>query len=86
MSIDILNQVTQLTNSIERYRYEYYILNEPSVPDSYYDQLYQKLLQIEAEHPEFAFTGSPTQSVGSDLASSYSDELKAMINGSKLND
>ncbi|MCY8918321.1 NAD-dependent DNA ligase LigA [Bacillus atrophaeus] len=53
-----------LRSTINQYSYEYYTLDEPSVPDSEYDKLMQELLVLEEEHPDLRTPDSPTQRVG----------------------
>ncbi|MCG8398188.1 NAD-dependent DNA ligase LigA [Bacillus atrophaeus] len=53
-----------LRSTINQYSYEYYTLDEPSVPDSEYDKLMQELLDLEEEHPDLRTPDSPTQRVG----------------------
>lgn len=57
-------QVEQLREQIERHNYQYYVLDDPQIPDSEYDRLFRRLQQLEAEHPELVSTDSPTQRVG----------------------
>lgn len=64
MSQSLLQQVQQLRQQLEQYSYQYYVLDNPSVPDAEYDRLYRQLQQIEAEHPELVTVDSPTQRVG----------------------
>ena len=54
----------QLTDLLEKYNYEYYVLDNPSVSDAEFDRLMQELMLIEKEHPELASPLSPTQRVG----------------------
>ncbi|MGR0121222.1 NAD-dependent DNA ligase LigA [Bacillus halotolerans] len=54
----------ELRRTINKYSYEYYTLDEPSVPDAEYDRLMQELITIEEEHPELRTPDSPTQRVG----------------------
>lgn len=54
----------QLVERIRQLDYEYYVLNESSVPDAEYDRLMQALIAIEREHPDWAREDSPTQRVG----------------------
>lgn len=49
---------------LNRYAYEYYTKDAPSVSDSEYDQLYRELVELEASHPEEALPESPTHRVG----------------------
>ncbi|WP_258728745.1 NAD-dependent DNA ligase LigA [Bacillus atrophaeus] len=53
-----------LRSTINQYSYEYYTLDEPSVPDSEYDKLMQELLDLEEEYPDLRTPDSPTQRVG----------------------
>ena len=54
----------QITRQVERWSYEYYVLDNPSVPDSEYDKLMNELIAIEKEYPELITPLSPTQRVG----------------------
>ena len=54
----------EITKLLEKYNYEYYVLDNPSVSDAEYDRLMQELMMIEKEHPELASPLSPTQRVG----------------------
>ncbi|MBT8429951.1 MAG: NAD-dependent DNA ligase LigA, partial [Gammaproteobacteria bacterium] len=54
----------QLREQIERHNYQYYVLDNPLVPDSEYDRLFRSLQQLEAEYPELVSPDSPTQRVG----------------------
>ena len=57
-------QLTKLTNLIRQYNHEYYVLDQPSVPDAEYDRLMRELIAIETEHPELTAIDSPSQKVG----------------------
>lgn len=54
----------ELTRLLEKYTYEYYVLDNPSVSDAEFDRLMQELMMLEKEHPELASPLSPTQRVG----------------------
>lgn len=60
----IIKKVENLRSEIEKYNYEYYVMDNPSVDDYTYDMLMQELKNIEAEYPELADPNSPTQRVG----------------------
>lgn len=64
MSEDIKQQVSKLRKQLRDYNYQYYVLDEPTVPDSEYDRLFQKLLALEKKYPELYDDNSPTQRVG----------------------
>lgn len=49
---------------LNQYRWEYYVLDAPSIPDADFDVLMREIETIEAEHPELVTPTSPTQQVG----------------------
>jgi len=57
-------KIDALKELLNKYGYEYYVLDQPSVPDSEYDKRLQELLKLEEEHPELVTADSPTQRVG----------------------
>ena len=57
-------RVDELTRNLERWNYEYYVLDNPSVPDSEYDKAFRELQGLEARYPSLASPTSPTQRVG----------------------
>jgi DNA ligase (NAD+) len=57
-------RAAELRELLNRYSYEYHVLDEPSVPDAVYDRLYDELVKLEEEHPELITQESPTQRVG----------------------
>jgi DNA ligase (NAD+) len=65
MAIDQLEAKAEaLRRSIDRWNYEYYILDHPSATDAEFDEAMNELRRIEAEHPELVTFDSPTQRVG----------------------
>jgi DNA ligase (NAD+) len=63
-SQDIINQLSLIKNTITEYNYQYYVLDNPSVPDSEYDRQMRALKAIEQEYPELLTDDSPSQKVG----------------------
>ena len=53
-----------LRDELNRHSHAYYVLDNPSIPDAEYDQLFRELQQLEAQHPDLIFSDSPTQRVG----------------------
>ena len=53
----------QLVETLNRHAHRYYVLDEPEIADSEYDQLYQKLLKTEQQHPDWITDISPSQRV-----------------------
>lgn len=64
-------RASEITKLLEQYNYEYYVLDNPSVPDAEYDKLMKELIAIEKEHPELISPLSPTQRVGGKVVSSF---------------
>ena len=64
LSQALFEEVKQLHKEINQYNHQYYVLDQPSVPDAEYDRLMRELLSIEQEHPELKFLDSPSQKVG----------------------
>src|SRR5690606_6180825 len=59
-------RVQQLHELLNKYNYEYYVLDNPSVPDAEYDKLLNELIEIEKQHPEWVTPTSPTQRIGAE--------------------
>ncbi|WP_075979873.1 NAD-dependent DNA ligase LigA [Bacillus massilinigeriensis] len=58
------NRIKQLQQQLNQYNYEYYVLDQPSVQDSEYDQLMKELNDLEEQFPQLKTSDSPTQRVG----------------------
>lgn len=63
-------RMRELVDTLNRYGYEYYVLDNPSVPDREYDKLYDELKSLERETGE-RFQDSPTRRVGGEPISSF---------------
>jgi DNA ligase (NAD+) len=63
-------KIEQLRELIRLYDHHYYGLDEPLVPDAEYDRVMRELIDLEANHPQWVTSDSPTQRVGRALASS----------------
>ena len=59
-------RATELRKLLNRYSYEYYVLDNPSVDDAIYDSLYGELKAIENEFPQLITVDSPTQRVSAE--------------------
>src|SRR5690606_15736177 len=69
--VDVQERIAELRKLIERYNYEYYVLDQPSVSDAEYDALMNELRELEAAHPELITPDSPTQRVGAPPSSAF---------------
>lgn len=66
------SEVKELRDEINKYSYNYYVLDNPLISDFEYDTLFKKLQKIEEEHPELITPDSPTQRVGG-VSSSFEE-------------
>ena len=57
-------KVSSLIATLTQYNHQYYVLDQPSVPDVEYDRIFRELQTIESEYPELKQANSPTQKVG----------------------
>lgn len=57
-------RVFDLRTLLDKYSYEYYVKDKPSIPDADYDKLYHELVALEEEFPDLISNDSPTQRVG----------------------
>ncbi len=71
--MDQMNQdrISELKALLERYNYEYYVLDDPSVTDPEYDKLMRELKKLEKENFEAVDPSSPSQKVGGGLAKGF---------------
>jgi DNA ligase (NAD+) len=60
----IPERIEKLREQINRHNYQYYVLDDPLIPDSEYDRLLRELQALESEHPELVTPDSPTQRIG----------------------
>ena len=65
--------IRHLTDLLNRYAYEYYTLDAPSVPDAEYDKLFRELEALERNHPELKLPDSPTQRVGGEPLAGFAE-------------
>ena len=60
----LMAEVAQLHQQLNQANYQYYVLDDPQLPDAEYDRLFHRLKEIETSHSEFLTPDSPTQRVG----------------------
>jgi DNA ligase (NAD+) len=61
----------ELRGLLEKYSYEYHVLDQPSVSDAVYDSLFGELKKIESDYPELITPDSLTQRVGNELIGGF---------------
>ncbi|MBY6023393.1 DNA ligase (NAD(+)) LigA [Priestia aryabhattai] len=64
-------RIQELHELLNRYNYEYYVLDQPTVPDAEYDRLMNELIKIEEAFPELKTQDSPTQRVGGQVLDAF---------------
>ena len=69
--MDHKERIEQLTKVLNEANYQYYVLDNPQMPDFEYDRLLRELELLEAEHPDFALYNSPTKRVGGEALSKF---------------
>ena len=57
MPQDIKTKIDKLREQINFHAHRYYVLDDPLIADSEYDQLFQELLKLEEMHPEAGSKG-----------------------------
>lgn len=67
----IKDQIESLRRELEQHNYNYYVKSMPTISDFEYDAKLRQLQELETAHPEFFDPNSPTQRVGSDIASGF---------------
>ncbi|WP_375346299.1 NAD-dependent DNA ligase LigA [Priestia megaterium] len=65
------SRVQELRDLLNQYGYEYYVLDQPSVPDAEYDKLMNELIEIEESFPELKTADSPTQRIGGQVLDAF---------------
>jgi DNA ligase (NAD+) len=60
-------EINGLKDLLRFHEYRYYVMSDPLITDTEYDQLYKLLERTEAAHPGLVTPDSPTQRVGSSL-------------------
>ena len=61
-------RIEALSKELRAHNYNYYVLNAPVISDFEFDLKMQELQALEAKFPDLARPDSPTQMVGSDIA------------------
>lgn len=77
----IADRVVALRTAIEQHNYQYYVLDDPQIPDVEYDRLLRALQDLEQQHPLLLDPNSPSQRVGATPASAFAtvEHLQPML-------
>ena len=63
---DLKQEYEQLKEEIRYHNYRYHVLNDPVISDREFDEKLNRLKEIEADHPEWVTSDSPTQRAGAE--------------------
>ena len=69
--IAIQKQINNLRMQLNDHNYRYYVLDDPLISDSEYDQLFRELQKLETDNPNLITEDSPTHRVGAEPLSSF---------------
>lgn len=69
--MDVILQIQQLREELEKHNYNYYVLSTPTITDREFDEKMHLLERLEKENLECYDPTSPTQRVGSDLTKEF---------------
>lgn len=64
-------RIKELTNKLNRANHQYYVLDNPEMPDFEYDMLLRELENLEAQYPDYVLPDSPTKRVGGEALSKF---------------
>lgn len=62
--LDVKNEVEALREQLDKFNYQYHVLDSPLISDAEYDQLFERLKALEKSYPEYRTPDSITQRVG----------------------
>ena len=71
MTLSIHTEIVALREALHQHNRKYYVENAPEISDYEFDQMMQRLIELEEAHPEYADENSPTMRVGSDKTSEF---------------
>jgi DNA ligase (NAD+) len=60
----VQQRIKDLVERLNYHSYKYYVLDDPEISDTEYDELFNELKALEKKHPEYILEYSPTQKVG----------------------
>jgi DNA ligase (NAD+) len=61
---ELIALIKSLKIKLNQHNYNYYVMDDPAIPDAEYDRLFHQLQDIELKNPQLITSDSPTQRVG----------------------
>lgn len=69
--MNAIERIRELTSLLNEAGYQYYVLDDPKMPDFEYDRLLRELEELENANPQYAAPDSPTKRVGGAALSQF---------------
>lgn len=69
--MNAIERIRELTSLLNEAGYQYYVLDDPKMPDFEYDRLLRELEDLENAYPEYAAPDSPTKRIGGAALSQF---------------
>jgi len=81
MSTNPRHAMTELINEIRDHQFKYYVLDQPTITDTEFDDLLRKLQKLEDKNPELRESDSPTLHVGGGFSTQFDqrDHIEKMM-------
>ena len=73
MTAGVATEAADLRDRLNHHLYRYHVLDDPEITDGEYDALYDRLVEIEAAHPDLVVPDSPTQRVGAEPSPRFAE-------------
>ena len=67
------DRLAELRREIHYHDHQYYVLDDPVIPDIEYDRLFRELLTLEEQFPELVTADSPSRRVGGEPLTSFEE-------------
>lgn len=72
-SPDVISRAGELRDIITEHNYQYYVLDDPRVPDAEYDRLFRELQDLETQYPDIVTPDTPTRRVGGSVETTFEE-------------
>ena len=74
----VVAQMRQLIQILAKHNHAYYVMDQPTISDSEYDQLFHQLKALEEQHPDLVQPDTPTRTVGGKALSKFESVTHAV--------
>lgn len=69
--MNVKEKIDYLREQLNYHNYQYYVLDDPKLPDVEYDKMMRELEQLEQDNPQYYSPTSPTQRVGGEVTKAF---------------